>query len=123
MGLISRIQFTIEFKKYSIFILMRLWRTGKVKSIEDGTKVCQDISTLSDYKFCPGIDPEYYEEEYHKVIRFHIKSVRLCECPFTRIDSVTCMHWFKPSLNLSVAQKEANEVKCPPCKRLLHHLN
>ena len=33
------------------------------------------------------------------------------------------MLWFKPSLNLSVAQKEANEVKCSPCKRLLHHLN
>ena len=58
------------------------------------------------------------------MIRFYIKSVRLCEFPFTtRVDSVTCMLWFKPALNLSVAQKEANEDKCPPCKRLLHHLN
>ena len=57
------------------------------------------------------------------MIRFYIKSVRLCEFPFTRVDSVTCRLWFKPALNLSVAEKEANEVKCPPCKRLVHHLN
>ena len=44
LGLISRIQLTIEYKKYSIFVLMRLWRTGEVKSIEDAIKVCQDIT-------------------------------------------------------------------------------
>ena len=33
------------------------------------------------------------------------------------------MLWFKPTLNLSATEKEANEVRCPPCKRLVHDLN
>jgi len=35
LGPISHIQVTIEYKKYSVFILLHLWRTGEVKDIED----------------------------------------------------------------------------------------
>ena len=94
-----------------------------MKGIDDAYEICRDISNLSCYKFCPGIDPDYYEEEYHKVLRFHLKSVRLCHFPFSRVDSVNCMLWFKPALNLSAAEKAASKVKCPPCKRLVHDLN
>ena len=39
------------------------------------------------------------------------------------MDSVNCMLWFKPALNLSATEKAANEVRCSPCKRLVHDLN
>lgn len=96
---------------------------GKVKDTDDAYEICWQISSLSGYKFCPGIEPDYYEEEYHKVLRFHVKSVRLCHFPFSRVDSVNCMLWFKPALNLPVAEKAAREVKCPPYKHLVHDLN
>ena len=32
----------------------------------------------------------------NKVLRFHLKSVRLCDFPYSRVDSVNCMLWFKP---------------------------
>ena len=78
---------------------------------------------LSSYKLCPGINPDYYEEEYHKVLCFHLKSVRLHHFPFSCVDSVNYMLWFKPVLNLSAAEKVAKEVKCPPCKCLVHDFN
>ena len=123
LGLISRIQVTIEYKKYSVLVLLRLWRKGEVKDIDDAYEICWYVSSLSGYKFCPGIDPDYYEEEYHKVLLFHVKSVQLCYFPFSRVNSVNCMLWFKPALNLSAAEKAAREIKCPPCKRLVHDLN
>ena len=123
LGLISRIQVTIEYNKYSVFVLLHLWRMGEVKDTDDAYEICWHISNLSGYKFCPGINPDYYEEEYHKVLRFHVKSVRLCHFPFSCVESVNCMLWFKPALNLPAAEKAAREVKCPPCKRLVHDLN
>ena len=77
----------------------------------------------SSYIICPGIDPVHYEDEYHKAIHFHIRSVRLSEFPFSRVDSVNCKLWFLPASNISSAEKAASEVKCPPCKRLVHDLN
>ena len=81
------------------------------------------FSRDSTYKFYPGIDPVHYEAEYHKVIRFHIKSVCWSEFPFIQIDSVNCKLWFLSASNISVAEKAASEVKCPACKRLMHDLN
>ena len=123
MGLISLIQVTIEYKKYSVFVLLHLWRTGEVKGIDDAYEICWHVSSLSSYKLCPCIDPDYCDEEYHKVLCFHLKSVRLCHFPFSCVDSVNCMVWLKPALNLSATGKAASEVKCPPCKRLVHDLN
>ena len=80
-GLTSRIQLTVQYKKYTAYVLMQLWKEGEVKTIEDVREVCHDFSNVSKCKFCPGIDPDYYEEEYHKVIRFHIKSVRVWHFP------------------------------------------
>ena len=113
-GLTSRIQLTVQYKKYTAYVLMQLWKQGEVKTIEDVHEVCHDFSNVSKFKFCPGIDPDYYEEEYHKVIRFHIKSVRVCHFPFLRVDSVNCKLWFIPASNLPVAEKTAYEVKVQP---------
>ena len=111
--LISRVRLTIEYKKYSVFVLLHLWGTGEVDGIDDAHEICRDISSKSSYKFCPGIDPDYYEQEYHKVLRFDVKSARIRRFPFTRVDSANCKLWFKPALNLSEAQKAASELKCP----------
>ena len=91
LGKISRVQVTIEYKKYSIFVMLHLWSTGEVNGVDDAFRICRDISRSSKCKFCPGIDPDYYEEEYHQKVQFHLKSVQSCNFPFARVDSVNCM--------------------------------
>ena len=118
-----RIQLVIQYKCYTASVLMRTWKLGEVKSLEDIMELSRDFSNKSVYKFCPGIDPLYFEEEYHKIICFHIKNVRLCQFPFMRVDSIICKLWFIPASNISAVEKSANEVKCPACKRLIHDLN
>ena len=122
-GLTSRIQVIVQYTSCTASVLMRTWKAGEVRSVEDVIKLCHDFSNQSVYKFCPGIDPQYYEEEYHKIIRFHIKSVRLNQFPFMHVDSNNCKLWFIPASNISAVEKSANEVKCPACKRLVHDLN
>ena len=112
-GLTSRIQVAVQYKNYTASVLMRTWKVGEVKSVEDIIELCHDFSNKSVYKFCPGIDPHYYEDEYHKIIRFHIKSVRFSQFPFMRVDSVNCKLWFIPASNIPAVEKSANEVKCP----------
>jgi len=122
-GLTSRVCVTIQYKHYKVHVLMRLWREGEIESIDDVMELCAIFGNKSSYKFCPGIDPAHYEDEYHKAIHFHIKSVQLSRFPFFRVDSFNCKLWFLPALNTSLAEKAASEVKCPPCKRLVHYLN
>ena len=40
-----------------------------------------------------------------------------------RVDSINCKLWFIPASNISAVEKSAKEVKCPPCKHLIHDLN
>ena len=122
-GLTSRIQVIVQYTSYTASVLMRTWKAEEVRSVEDIIELCHDFSNVSVYRFCSGIDPQYYEEEYHKIIRFHIKSVQLCQFPFMRVDSNNCKLWFIPASNISAVEKSANEVKCPACKRLVHGLN
>lgn len=122
-GFTSRVQITMQYKNYKVHILMRLWEEGELESIQDVFELCTIFSNKSQYKFCPGIDPDYYEEQYHQPIRFHIKSVRQCHFPFSRVDSVNCKLWFLLASNAAVAEKTASEVKCSACKRLIHDLN
>ena len=103
--------------------MMRLWSEGEIKSIDGVMDLCTIFGRKSSYKFCPGIDPVHYEDEYHKVISFHIKSVRQSEFPFSRVDSVNCKLWFLPASNANEIEKATSEVKCPACKRLVHDLN
>ena len=120
LGLTPRVSVTIQNNHYKVYVMMRLWREGEVKSIDEVEELCILFCQKSDYKFCPGIDPVHYENEYHKMIRFHIKSVRQSEFPFSRVDSVNCKLWFLPASNCKLVEKE---IKCPPCKRLVHDLN
>lgn len=121
-GSTSRVNITIQYKRYSVYVLMRLWGEGEIRSVDDVVELCRIFGCKSDYKFCPGVDPDHYENEYYKAIRFHIKSVRLTQFPFPRVDSVNCKLWFLPASNTSAAEKAANEVKCPACKRMVQYL-
>ncbi|XP_065904955.1 uncharacterized protein [Dysidea avara] len=123
LGLTPRVCVTIQNKHYKVHVMMRPWSEGEIKSINDVEELCDLFCRRSLYKFCPGIDPVHYENQYHKTIRFHIKSVRQSEFPFSRVDSVNCKLWFLPASNCKVAEKDASEMKCPPCKRLVHDLN
>ena len=61
-------------------------------------------------------------KNYYEVIRFHIKSVRLTDFPFKRIDSINCKLLFKLAHNARMEEKLSNEVKCSPCKHLVTDL-
>ena len=84
-------------------------------------ELSNDFRNKSVYKFCPGIDPKHHEEEHHKIIHFHIKSVRLCQFPFMCVDSINCKFWSIPASNIFAVEKSAKAVKCPACKQLIHY--
>ena len=115
-GLTSRVQVTIQHRNYVVHVLMRQWKTGELKTSEDFRALCDSFSNNSQYKFCPGIDSNYYETEYYTVIRFHIKSIRRWEFPFIRTDSINCSLWFLLAANASKKEKNAKEVMCGGCK-------
>ena len=121
-GMLSRIQITAQYNCYTAYIMMRTWETGRLRSIEDLTTICLKFSVKSEYKFCPGINPEHYETEYFAVIRFHITTVRKTVFPFARVDSVNCLLWFKLARNAKASEKVSTEVRCGPCKRLITDL-
>ena len=122
-GMVSRVQVSVQYKRYAIYILMRVWRRASFERIEELTAVCQMIGNNSSHKFCPGIEMEHYISEYYECIRYHIKSVRLTEFPFQRVDSNNCQVFFELSHNARKSEKDANAVKCCACKRLITDLN
>ena len=89
-GMVSRVQVSVQYKRYAIYILMRVWRRASFERIEELTAVCQMIGNNSSHKFCPGIEMEHYISEYYEFIRYHIKGVQLTEFPFKRVDSNNC---------------------------------
>ena len=86
--MVSRVQVTVQYNFYTAYVMMRKWESGILVSSKDLI-----ISGKSEYKFCPGVNPEQYETEYYAAIQFHIKSVCKTEFPFTRADSVNCLLW------------------------------
>ena len=114
-GMVSRIQGYVQYKKYSVYVLMRLWRKENFEDVEEITALCKIIVERSHYKICPGINLEEYMKEYYDVIRFHIKSVCLTEFPFQRVDLVKCKLLFELACNVSKEQKNSEEVRCRLC--------
>ena len=64
--------------------------SGDLQSVTDIQKACSKFSAESNYKFCPGIDPQFYKSHYLENMQFNIKSVRQAVGPFARVDSVNC---------------------------------
>ena len=81
-GFTSRIQITLRGYSYVAHVLMIKWESGAVKTMDEAEGLCYKFSSKAGYKFCPGIDPDYYNTEYYEVIRFHIRSVRQTTAPF-----------------------------------------
>ena len=121
-GMISRVQVSVLFKTYSVHVMMRLWRKEVFESVDDLADICKMIGNNSQHKFCPGIEMGHYMSEYHKIIRYHIKSVRLTEFPFHRVDSQKCQLLFELSHNATATEKVSSELRCYPCKRLITDL-
>ena len=108
---------------YDVQVLQTSVQKGMVHNVDEALPVCHMISSEGDYKFCPGLDVSEYYDKYHSVIRFHLKSVRLWDRPFTRIDSKNCALWYQLKGNASAVQRSSDEVLCRPCKRLTSDLN
>ena len=81
-GLVSRVQVTITRHKCIVHILMRKWEFGELEGPESIHALCNKFVANTQYKFCPGIDPEEYQSEYFWKIRFHLKSVSETISPF-----------------------------------------
>ena len=123
-GFTSRVQVTIRGMEYEVHVMMKKLISGTLmKSVRDVKELCRQFRAGSGYKFCPGIDPKYYNSHYFETIRFDIKSVRKTAEPFARVDSVNCNLWFLLASNATAAEKASMEVHCTACKRLIHYLN
>ena len=99
----------------AIFIIIQ---SGQAKTLDDFLVICETISSKSCYNLRPCTDVKHYYDHYHSVIRYHIKSVRVWDRPFKRIDSTNCIMWHEVSLRVSVVEKSSAIVLCKPCKRL-----
>ena len=74
------------------------------------------------YKFYPGFDEKNYLEQYHAVICYHIKGVRIWGKSFSHIDSENCLIWHQLAKNACVEEKMLFTVLRRECKCLQHHL-
>jgi len=55
-GLVSRIQVSVQYKFYTISVLMRVWRKEAFESFDDLDVVCKMIGNNTKHKFCPGLE-------------------------------------------------------------------
>jgi len=111
---------TVTYDLQALFITIQ---SGQAKTLDDFLAICETIPSKSCHKLCPGIDVEHYYDHYHSVIRYHIKSVRVWDRPFKRIDSTNCIMWHEVSSRVSAVEKSSDIVLCKPCKRLRGYLD
>ena len=76
-----------------------------------------------EFKFCPGIDPQEYQEKYFSKIKYDVKQLRRSDHPFNRIDSSNCLLFHKLAKNAGILEKDLNCVLCTSCKHLVSDLN
>ena len=117
-GYTSRIHLVIKGNEYAANVLGVVMQSGSVSTGEEVHELCKMFSGQSSYKFCPGIEWDLYEEQYHSVIRYHKKPVRYSSTPYQRVDSVNCARWYKLPSNAPLTDKFAKEVMCPACKAM-----
>ena len=118
LGMMSRCRVTVKNYEYIVQVVTREVKRGSINS-ENAysvvTTLCHKYSPFSqEYKFCPGLLPTVYDE-YKKVIRYDLKSVRRIQEPFDRVASVNCLLWFKLGKRASKERRDASEVECSKC--------
>ena len=104
--------------KYEIQVLFSSFRSGSVHTADEFMDVCSIISVQGGYKYCPGIEVDHYYQYFFSMIRYHIKSCRVWEQPFIRIDSVNCLLWHKLARNATAEERRSKSALCKSCKRL-----
>ena len=119
-GYTSRIHLIMKGNEYMMNVLGNYFQSGSLQSEIDVHELC---SNQSPFKFCPGINSEHYEDHYHNVIWYHLKSVRFSTVPFKRVDSVNCDLWYKLPVNAPLADRFTKEVMCSACKHLKRDLD
>lgn len=122
-GYTSRIHLIINRNEYTVNVLGNHFQSGSLQSEAHVHELCKMFSNQAPFKFCPGINWEHYEDHYHNVIRYHLKSVRFSTAPFKRVDSVNCKLWYKLPVNAPLADRFTREVMCSACKRLKNDLD
>ena len=93
-------------------------QSGTLQSEADVHELCQMLMNRAVYNFCPGIDFKHYEEHYHSVICYHLKSVKHSTASFQQVDSVNCKLWYQLPINSRIVDRYAKEDMCSACKRL-----
>ena len=96
-------------------MLLKTVENGVIKTLEQFKAVCTRMLG-HDWKFCPGIDMDDYEE-CKEAIRYDIKTVQVTKSPISRVDSVKCKLWFQIAKNSPKEEKEAEAVMCMHCKQ------
>lgn len=121
-GAVSRTRVVVQEDGHYYFqVLLLTKEEGTITSTDHFLSLCEMMANgNNDYKFCPGIDPETYENDYFSKIR---KNVCQFECPFKRIDSCNCQLFHKLAKNASIIEKGLECVPCSACKRLISDLN
>ena len=124
LGLVSRVRIVLDQNgKYSFQVLLFSKEEGSINTIDEYLQLCSRIGIKGEFKFCPGLDPEFYKNTYYDVIRYDPKSLRRTMYPIHRIDSQKCILWHKLAKNASIFEKDMDAVMCSACKRLLKDLN
>lgn len=108
---------------YDLQALFITIQSGEAQDLNDFLAVCKIISRNGGYKYCPGLDENEYHNQFYSVIRYHIKSVRLWEIPFKRVDSRNCIIWHQLSAYATLKEKSSDVVLCKACKRLQSDLD
>ena len=95
---------------------------GNVATPEEFVSLCEKIADNKNFKFCPGIDLEEYEQ-CKEMIKYDPKSVRVIDVPVKRISSSKCKLWYHTTgRGISKQKKEPSEMICSECGKLRHYL-
>ena len=125
-GMTSRCRISITSAEYVVHVLMREVERGTLSHsscVKVVDMLCMKYSTTSQIgKFCPGLSPVEYDD-YKDKIRFDLKSVRITQEPFHRIDSRNCLMWTELGRTTSSERREASEVLCRNCTKLRCNLD
>lgn len=104
-------------------VLLQTVEEGNIASPEDFKVLCERVADSRNYKVCPGIEVEEYDQ-YKQVIGYDPKKVRIVDLPVKRIESTKCERWFPLSQSHGVTRKkrENPHVLCRECVQLQRYL-
>ena len=85
---------------YELQVLFTSISSGRIQTFNILSAVYFTISKKIQNKFCPGFDEKNYLEQYHAVIRYHIKGICICLTKLHRIIASYLVLYACPLLNI-----------------------